>query len=175
MRKFTQLTGALAALALLGVAACERADFGPAVVDANRAQPTTPAAPGTTADAVATGFPETFETGSKGSYAAADITLPSGSWRLSDAVIGTLSGDAKNGARSVRVTASGTVGMNFDAANGAGTFTVKHGLYGTDAASSWQLWKSVNGGTSWTQVGTTVTTSSASLQTATFTVNQTTT
>jgi hypothetical protein len=40
-----------------------------------------------------TGFPETFESGSKTSYVA-DITL-TGIWNLNDALIGTLSGDRK--------------------------------------------------------------------------------
>jgi hypothetical protein len=41
-----------------------------------------------------TGFPETFESGSKTSYVAADIT-PTGIWNLNDALIGTLSGEKK--------------------------------------------------------------------------------
>ncbi|WP_460503353.1 hypothetical protein, partial [Hymenobacter agri] len=34
-------------------------------------------------------FPETFETGSKGSYEAADEPLATGTWHLQDALIGS--------------------------------------------------------------------------------------
>ncbi len=178
MLKSTRSLGTLAALSLFIVVGCERADITPDVdnsAELARLKATVPIgySPASSVEAVATGFPETFESGSKGTYAVADITLTSGSWRLDNALIGALTGDAKVGLKSVRVTASGTVRMNFDALNGAGILTVKHALYSTDAASSWQLWQSVNGGTSWTQVGSTINTTLASLQTASFTVNQT--
>ena len=60
--------------------------------------------------------------------------------------------------------------MNFNK-TGAGTVTIQHGVFGTDGSSTWQLWSSTNNGSTWTQVGTTVTTSSTTLQTKTFTVN----
>jgi endonuclease G, mitochondrial len=180
MRKFTHALGAVAALSLLAVAACERADFQPdspisGTVDpsANRAAPPKDNVFPAPFTVVATGFPESFEAGSKSSYTAADVSLGSGSWRLTDALLGTLSGDAKNGAKSVRITASGSARMNFDSPDGASTLSVKHALYGADPSATWQLWRSSNSGTSWTQVGATVTTSSTTLQTATFTVNQT--
>ncbi|MBI2427389.1 MAG: DNA/RNA non-specific endonuclease [Ignavibacteriales bacterium] len=46
-----------------------------------------------------------------------------------------------------------------------------HAKYGTDANSVWSLWYSTNSGTTWTQTGSSVTTSSTTLSTATFTVN----
>jgi endonuclease G len=60
--------------------------------------------------------------------------------------------------------------MNFNVSS-AGTFSVQHAKYGSDASSTFQLWKSTNNGSSWTQVGSTVTTSSTALTTANFTVN----
>src|SRR5687767_9707763 len=60
--------------------------------------------------------------------------------------------------------------MNFNVAS-AGTVSAQHAKYGTDANSSWELWKSTNNGSTWTKVGSTVSTTSTSLQTATFTVN----
>jgi endonuclease G len=48
---------------------------------------------------------------------------------------------------------------------------VKHASYGTDASTTWTLWYSTNSGTSWTQVGGTITTASTTLQTATFTLS----
>ena len=125
--------------------------------------------------AVTTGssFTETFDTGSKGAYAIGSVTLSSGSWTLNDALLGNTTSDAKNGLQSVRVRNSGTVTMNFNWATGAKTVSVKHGLYGTDAGTTWGLWYSTNSGSTWTQAGSTVSTTSTTLQTATFTVNVT--
>jgi endonuclease G, mitochondrial len=113
-------------------------------------------------------FPETFEIGTKTAYAAANVTLATGSWNMADALIGTSSSDRKNGAKSVRMQLAGTLTMNFDVANGASVVTILHGVYGTDASSTWQLWYSINGGTSWVQTGGTITTSSNSINQATF-------
>lgn len=114
---------------------------------------------------------EGFEAGSKTAYAVADVSLGTGVWRLDEALIGTSTSDDKVGARSARVRASGKVTMRFDRTTGAGTVTIRHGTYGTDASGTWALYFSENGGVAWTQVGTSQT-SSASLGTATFTVNR---
>ncbi len=113
---------------------------------------------------------EGFEAGGKTSYAAADVTLGSGSWNLSDALIGNLANDRKTGSYSARVQNTGRVKMNFNVSS-AGTVTVKHAKYGTDANSTWELWRSINSGSSWAKVGSTITTSSTTLATATFTIN----
>jgi endonuclease G len=113
---------------------------------------------------------EGFEAGGKTSYAAANVTLGSGSWHMSEALTGNLSTDRKTGAFSARVRETGVVRMNFNVAS-AGTVSAQHAKFGTDANSSWELWKSTNNGGSWTKVGATVTTTSTTLQTATFTVN----
>lgn len=126
----------------------------------------------TTPRAVTQTFSEGFESATKTSYAAASVTLPSGSWTLDDALIGNSSSDAKSGSQSVRMRNTGTLSMNFDVSTGASTVTIKHALYGSDGSSQWQLWVSANSGSSYTQVGSTITTSSTALQTATFTVNQ---
>jgi len=124
-------------------------------------------------DAVTTaGFStENFETGSKGSYAAGNVTLSTGVWNFSDALLGNLSTDRKNGTQSARVRNSGKLTMLFDYTNGASTVTVLHAKFGTDANSTWQLWYSTNGGSTYTQTGATVTTSSTTLTQASFTVN----
>ncbi|MCR8560851.1 DNA/RNA non-specific endonuclease [Mucilaginibacter sp. BJC16-A38] len=118
-------------------------------------------------------FDEGFESGSKTAYADASVTFTSGSWDLNDALIGTSTSDAKTGTKSVRIRNTGTLGMNFDVSTGASTVTLSYAVYGSDGSSAFQLWVSSNGGSSYTEVGTTsVTASSTSLATATFTVNQ---
>ncbi len=114
---------------------------------------------------------EGFESGSKTAYAAADVVLGSGTWNLNDALIGTSTSDVKNGTASARIRISGVLMMQFNRTTGAGTVTIKHAKYGTDASSTWQLWYSTNSGSSWTQTGSTITTSTTTLSTASFTVN----
>jgi endonuclease G, mitochondrial len=114
---------------------------------------------------------ETFEAGTKTAYAAADVAFTTGTWNLSDALVGTSSSDAKDGSKSVRVRLSGLVTMKFDLSTGASTVVISHAKYGSDGSSTWGLWYSTNSGSSWTQAGSTVTTSSTTLTTATFTVN----
>lgn len=115
-------------------------------------------------------FKEGFEAGSKTSYAAADVVLGSGSWFMDDALIGNLADDKKMGLFSIRMRNTGQVRMNFNRA-GAGTVSIQHAVFGSDRPSSWQFLVSTNDGNTWTQVGPTVTTSTAALQTATFKVN----
>jgi len=114
---------------------------------------------------------ENFETGTKGSYATGDVNLATGVWTFNDALIGNLSTDKKNGTQSARVRNSGTLTMKFDHAGGASTVTILHAKFGTDAASTWQLWYSTNGGSSYIQAGSSISTSSASLVQASFAIN----
>ena len=113
---------------------------------------------------------EGFEAGGKTSYAAANVTLGTGSWFMDDALTGNLSTDRKTGAFSARARNVGRVRMNFNK-TGAGAVSIQHAKFGTDGTSTWQLWFSTNNGSTWTQVGSTVTTSTTTLQTANFTVN----
>ncbi|MDX2127820.1 MAG: DNA/RNA non-specific endonuclease [Chloroherpetonaceae bacterium] len=127
---------------------------------------------GISTNALTTGtVTEGFENGSKTSYASGNVTLTSGVWLLTDALIGTSTSDRFAGTRSVRIVNSGIVRMTFDRISGAGTVSIKHAKYGSDANSSWELWASTNSGTSWVKVGSTVATSSTTLSTATFTAN----
>jgi len=122
-------------------------------------------------NASAPGFPEGFETGTKTAYASGSGTLGSGTWTLNDALLGNTSADVKMGSQSARVRNSGTLTMNFDLSAGAGVVTVAHALYGTDASGTWELWASSNGGSSYAKLGSTITSSSTALSTASFTVN----
>jgi endonuclease G len=113
---------------------------------------------------------EGFEGGTKTAYAAADVALGTGTWNMSDALIGTLSTDVKTGAQSGRIRNSGRITMRFDRAS-AGTVTIHHASFSSDASGTWGLFSSQNGGASWTQVGSSRSTTGGSFSTATFTVN----
>jgi hypothetical protein len=138
-------------------------------------QEAVPTLPATTVlagqNASAPGFPEGFESGTKTAYTSGSVTLGSGGWTFADALLGNTSADAKAGSQSARVRNSGTLSMNFDLSGGAGVVTIAHALYGSDASGTWELWASSNGGSSYTKVGNTVTTSSTTLTTASFAVN----
>ena len=121
----------------------------------------------------ASSLAEAFDTGTKTSYATGTVALATGTWTLNDALLGSSSSDPKNGAQSVRVRNSGKVTMGFDFPTGANTVSVKHAKYGTDGSSIWGLWYSTDGGTTWSQAGSSVTTSSTTLTTATFNVGVT--
>ncbi|MCF8448256.1 MAG: DNA/RNA non-specific endonuclease [Taibaiella sp.] len=123
------------------------------------------------ARAVYSGFPETFESGSKGAYAAADVTLSTGLWNLDDALIGSTTSDRKNGSKSVRMQNTGKLTMKFNNNDGAYEVSIKHAKYGSDGSSTWGLWYSTNSGSTWTQTGSTITTSSTTLATATFSMD----
>ena len=133
--------------------------------------PTPVATAVSSANVSSAGFPENFETGTKTAYSTGSVTLGSGSWTLADALLGNTSSDRKTGSQSARVRNTGSLTMNFDAPSGAGLVTVQHAKYGSDASSQWELWVSQNGG-SYAKAGSTITTSSTSLSTASFTVNK---
>ncbi|MDB5236210.1 MAG: hypothetical protein JWR44_3203, partial [Hymenobacter sp.] len=134
--------------------------------------PEAPTAATVTQNVAAAGFPEGFETGTKAAYTTGTVAFGSGTWTLNDALLGNTASDPKTGTQSVRVRNLGVVGMNFNTTTGASTVSVSHAVYGTDGASTWELWKSSDGGATFGKVGSTVTTSSTALSTATFTVNQ---
>jgi endonuclease G, mitochondrial len=123
--------------------------------------------------ATMTPISEGFEAGGKTAYAAANVTLGTGSWFMDDALTGNLSTDRKTGAFSARIREIGRVRMNFNK-TGAGTVSIQHAVFSTDGPSTWQLWWSTNNGSTWSQAGSTITTSSTTLQTANFTVNNST-
>lgn len=117
---------------------------------------------------------ERVETGgSKTGYAAANVSLYSGSWYMSDALIGTSTSDRKNGNRSVRIVNNGVARTNFNFTSGISTVVVRHAKFGSDANSSWRLVVSYDNGSSWYFAGSTINTTSTSLQTVTITLQVT--
>lgn len=113
--------------------------------------------------AAAQGWLEDFETGTKGSYGAADVTCSMGSWHMDDALIGKLANDKLFGKQSVRIQNSGFISMNFDKSGGAGEISVYFAKYGTDGNATGKIEYSTDGGASWTQAGDTVPIESANL------------
>jgi hypothetical protein len=115
---------------------------------------------------------ETFESGVKGSYTAADVTLNSGSWNFNDALLGTLANDKKNGTQSARIQESGDISMNFNFTDGAGIVSFEYGAYGTDGTATVRLFKSIDNGGNWTQVGADLSANNTAFQSASIAVNE---
>jgi len=160
-RSSSSLAAALVAATLaLCLAGCQAA-FSPAPESA----------PADSKAVTSTVLAENFNTGTKTSYSTAKVTLSSGSWTFTNALLGTSSSDRKNGAQSARVTSTGKLTMNFDKTGGAGIVTLYHGIFGSDSSATWELYYSTNQGSTWTKAGSTVTTSSTSLAQASFAVN----
>ncbi|WP_246008890.1 DNA/RNA non-specific endonuclease [Hymenobacter metallilatus] len=113
-------------------------------------------------------FPETFEQGGKGAYAEGDEQLTSGSWHFTEALIGSSDQDHKQGERAARLRGKGRLRMNFDAPSGVRTIRISSAAYGQDAASTWELWGSVDGGRSFRRIGNPVQAKGARLLTTTF-------
>ncbi|MBU2995831.1 DNA/RNA non-specific endonuclease [Cellulophaga baltica] len=119
------------------------------------------------------GFIEDFEDATKSSYSEADITIEnSGSWNLSDALIGSLSNDRKYGSKSVRIRNTGHLLMNFDMTDGVESLSIRHAVYGSDGSSTWQLVVSYDSGDTWLTLGDIITSSSTTLNTVTYDVDE---
>ncbi len=112
---------------------------------------------------------EDYEAGSKGSYSAGTVDLPSGIWYLEEALLGSLDNDRKTGNKSVRIRDYGILEMNYDVL-GAQSVSFNHAVYGTDGSSDWEFQMSTDQGSSWITLGTQNSTST-NLQTANFDVN----
>ncbi|HNF72133.1 MAG TPA: dockerin type I domain-containing protein, partial [Chitinophagaceae bacterium] len=115
-------------------------------------------------------FPETMEAGIKNTYANATVALSTGSWQFNDALLGSSSSDHKNGMQCARLQNLGMLTMNFDVFVDTSVITISHARYGSDAASTWALFRSADGGNTWTQEGSTISTQSSTLQVAVFTI-----
>ncbi|MFO7977494.1 MAG: phospholipase D-like domain-containing protein, partial [Bacteroidales bacterium] len=92
---------------------------------------------------------EDFEQGEKSSYAAASVSLSTGEWLFSDALVGTLDSDRKNGAKSARIRA-GHVEMSFDHPGGFIEVSFYAGNFSNDTGGSILVSYSSDGGQSWT-------------------------
>jgi hypothetical protein len=113
-----------------------------------------------------------YDVAPTGSSSGDNVTLSGKSWNMYDALVGNLSADLKAGSWSGRIRNTGKITMLFDVTTGISTVTIKSGTYGTDPASTWGLFYSTDGGTTWAQSGSAITTTST-LATSTFTINVT--
>ncbi|WP_448701936.1 DNA/RNA non-specific endonuclease [Mucilaginibacter sp. AW1-3] len=114
---------------------------------------------------------ENFEYGTKGGYGDANVTLSTGSWDFNDALIGSSSADVKDDGHSVRLR-TGSLGMNFDI-SGLKTVYISHARYGTDAATTWELDGSTDGGTTYIKIGNTINETGTALVTDSFKITTT--
>ncbi|MFB9329163.1 lamin tail domain-containing protein [Paenibacillus aurantiacus] len=124
----------------------------------------------TVTSATSVSLSESFENGTKTAYTAGSVTLGSGAWYFDNALIGNSSTDPKAGAQSARVKAAGSIAMSFNAAK-ALSVKVKHANFGSDTGATWKLQKSVNNGTTWTDVSASFS-SSSTLSEQTIAVNE---
>jgi len=113
-------------------------------------------------------FPETFETGSKGSYETADAALVTGPWLFTNALIGSTEQDHKAGGHAARLRAGGRLTMQFDAPAGIRKISILAAAYGQDGPSTWELWVSRDHGRTWQRNGQAQTTSGPALRPALF-------
>ncbi|EFM10790.1 Ig domain protein group 2 domain protein [Paenibacillus curdlanolyticus YK9] len=118
-----------------------------------------------------TSLSEYFESGTKGAYAAANVTLSTGSWMFSNALIGNLSTDKKIGTQAARLNAAGYIQMNFDVASAA-VVKLSVANFNNDSGATWKLQKSTNAGTTWTDV-TAAAAATSTLTEQTIAVNET--
>jgi len=131
------------------------------------------------------GFPESFEAvplTAKPSYNMVNgdrgvwdntIEVATGPWSLYQAILGNTAGrdrfTGQHGVRMQQQLAYDTyVQMNFDVPNGASKVTLLYGSYYNDASSTWRLEYSQDQGTTWTQIGPTITDASNISKTAVF-------
>jgi hypothetical protein len=91
----------------------------------------------------------------KTGYASGNVTLSGIQWDMTEALIGTIADDWKNGARSARMRGYGasSMTMNANKTNGVGTISFSYRRYGTDAQVDWRVEYSTNNGGTWIQVG----------------------
>ena len=133
--------------------------------------PVTPTPPVKVTPPAAYSITETFEDGTKAAYADATVQLSTGPWDLNNALIGNLAADLKDGNQSVRLK-TGDIAMNFDI-KGVNTVYIKHGKYGTDATSTWQLLMSSDSGKTYVQLGSNISETNTTLVTDSFKVSVT--
>ncbi|MBK1880797.1 Ig-like domain-containing protein [Luteolibacter pohnpeiensis] len=105
--------------------------------------------------ASATPYTADFEDGTKSSYATASDTFNGVSWTLTNALVGDLENDWKNGALSIRLRGyqDSAMTMESDKSDGVGSVTFSYRSYGTDSQVPFAVEYSTDSGGTWTQLG----------------------
>lgn len=98
---------------------------------------------------------EDFEQGTKGDYTVGNVSLETGMWRLTEALLGTDNRDRKNGNKSVRMRSNGSVAMLFTKNGGAGylTFYQANSGFVNDTGGKLQVEYSIDNGSTWIKAG----------------------
>jgi hypothetical protein len=91
----------------------------------------------------------------KGAYASGNVNLSGLDWDMTEAVIGTLAGDWKNGVRSARMRGYGSSSMTMleNKSGGIGEVSFLYRRYGTDPQVDWKVEYSTDNGDTWIQIG----------------------
>jgi len=95
------------------------------------------------------------EGGTKSAYASETVTLSGLEWDMTQALIGSLDADWKNGEWSARFRGyeESSMTMLEDKPNGLGTLSFQYRRYGTDTQVDWKVEYSTDAGVTWIQVG----------------------
>ena len=125
-------------------------------------------------DAPTTATFEDFEQGNRTSYTdAAAVTLRSGTWTFTQALVGDLFNDRVNQTKAARIRGGGSIAMKFDKPNGAGTVTISAATYGSDTGASFTAEVSTDGGATYQSIAGTPTSLTNTLTPVVLTVNRT--
>lgn len=91
----------------------------------------------------------------KTAYASGTVNLSGLDWDMTEALIGTLAADWKNGVRSARMRGyeASSMTMLQDKQGGLGNLSFLYRRYGTDIQVDWMVEYSTDQGTTWIQVG----------------------
>ena len=128
---------------------------------------------------------ETFESeaANKSTYTAAEFIGTAAKWNAAAVITNVVdagNNDKKNGTRAARLRDPGStsnpgnhyIEMAEDKANGAGTISLYHGMYGTHTnPAAWKLEVSTDGGATWTAFSKEVTEVPTTFTKISFTVN----
>lgn len=95
----------------------------------------------------------------KTAYASGTVNLSGLDWNMTEALIGTLDADWKNGERSARMRgyAASSMTMLENKTGGLGTISFFYRRYGTDTQVDWKVEYSTDNGESWMQAGSSFT------------------
>lgn len=123
-------------------------------------------------------FPEDFESPDasvKNTYASKNIELKTGLWKMDQCLFGNTPGRDRfnpTGTQAIRfqqnLTKSAYLEMLFDVESGASKVTFSYGAYYTDAASTFQLEYSQDGGETWMQTGSQISDANKTARIVTF-------